>query len=623
MDRNSIVGIVIIAAILIGWGIMSQPTAEEIAQRRYTDSIKRIEIEKAKIAQEKKEVETAIRQDSVKQVLVESDSLEKAELKNKYGVESSVFNGEEKLLTVKSDSITVTFTNKGAQIKSIVLNGYKTFDGKPLTLIDNNSDYGIGIVKWHRNSRELYFTPSISESEISVENDSLIVSYTVTAEDNKSFSFVYTIPKTGYMVNFTIKGENSKDLFMLDELDFTWEKDIVGFEKSRKTEQQYSYLQYYFADDDEGELSPTSDDEEEITGSAKWVAFKQQFFSSVIIAKDKFSTKIKVKSHNFENGDILKRYSTDLYIPFNREVANLQFFFGPNHFPTLKKYDIGIESLVPLGWGIFGWVNRIAVIPIFNWLRGFIASYGLIILLLTLIIKAALFPLTYKSYLSTARMRVLKPEIDEINKKFPNKDQMMKRQQETMALYKKVGVSPLGGCLPMLIQFPILIAMFRFFPASIELRQKAFLWATDLSSYDSLPFLEWSTNIPLLSNFYGNHVSIFTILMAISMFFTTKLNSSSMTTAPGQPNMKVMMNLMPVMMLFFFNSYASGLSLYYFIANMVTLGQTWAIRKFVDDTAILEKLKQNKAKPKKKSRFQQRLEDMQKMQREMQKQKRK
>lgn len=623
MDKNSIIGIIVIAAILIGWGVMTQPTAEEIAQRRHNDSLRRIEIEQAKIAMHEKAVEASFAKDSSARIESKVDSIEKAIIKNKFGLDPLVLDSEEKLLTIVADSLTVTFTNKGAQIKKLVLNGYDTHDGKPLTLIDNNSDYGIDIIKWQKNSRDLYFTPSTAESNVSVENDSIVVSYSITSDEGKTLSFVYTIHKRKYMVDFTITGQHSRDLFLMDGLDLSWTKDIVGFEKSSKTEQQYSYLQYYFADEDEGELSPTSDDKDEITGSAKWIAFKQQFFSSVIIAKDKFSSKVKVRSDHFEQGSVLKRYSTELYVPYGIQGAELQFYFGPNHFPTLKKYNLGLESLVPLGWGIFGWVNRIAVIPIFNWLSGFFSNYGLIILLLTLIIKAVLFPLTYKSYLSTARMRVLKPEIDEINKKFPNKDQLMKRQQATMELYRKVGVSPLGGCMPMLIQFPILIAMFRFFPASIELRQKSFLWATDLSSYDSLPFLEWSTNIPLLSSFYGNHVSIFTILMAISMYLTTKLNSANMTTAPGQPNMKVIMNLMPVMMLFFFNSYASGLSLYYFIANMVTLGQTWLIRSFIDDDAILEKLKQNKTKPKKKSRFQQRLENMQKMQREMQNPKRK
>lgn len=616
MDKNSIFGIVIIAAILIGWGVWNTPSAQEVAEMKRQDSLARAQSKELPVVNES--VETLkIENDTA--IIANKDSVIKSENVARYGTYlAKALEEDEKLLTITTDSLTIEFSSKGGQIKKLRLNGYKTWDGKPLNLINDNSSFGFGILKYAANSKLFNFKPSISNREVTVEDEFLKVEYTLQMAEDKSVIYTYTIPKSGYLIDFDMTVNNAYDYISPGAFDISWEKDIHGFEKAHKTEQQYSFIQFYYDEEDDEELSPTSPDEAVVEKSAKWVAFKQQFFSSVIIAKDKFDGG-DVASEPATEGVILKHYKTNLSIPLSGNKAEMQFYFGPNHFPTLKKIGVGLEKLVPLGWGIFGWVNRIAVIPIFNWLRGFISNYGLIILLLTLIIKVVLFPLMYKSYLSTARMRVLKPEVEEINKKFTEKDQMMKRQQATMELYRKAGVNPLGGCLPMLIQFPILIAMFKFFPASIELRQKAFLWATDLSSFDTLPFLEWDQHIWLLSDFYGNHISILTLLMAASMYFTTKLNSASMTTAPGQPNMNVIMNLMPIMMLFFFNNYASGLSLYYFIANVVTLLQTWIIRRFIDDEAILAKLKENKKKPKKKSKFQQRLEDMQKMQKEMQK----
>ncbi|MCA1744212.1 MAG: membrane protein insertase YidC, partial [Bacteroidales bacterium] len=297
----------------------------------------------------------------------------------------------------------------------------------------------------------------------------------------------------------------------------------------------------------------------------------------------------------------------------NQEIG-FQFYFGPNRFYTLNSYDKDLElnKLIDLGWGILGWINRYAVIPVFNFLEGFIGSYGIIILILTLLIKLVLFPLTYKSYISSAKMKVLKPQIDEINERIP-KDKAMERQQATMALYKKAGVNPMGGCLPMLLQMPILIALFRFFPASIELRQESFLWATDLSTYDSI--LDLPFNIP----FYGAHVSLFTLLMAATNIVYTKMNAEMTQSANQMPGMKTMMYMMPVMFLFFFNSYSAGLSYYYFVSTLITIGQTLLIRQFVDDKLLLKKIQAQQKKPVVKSKFAQRLEDMTKQQKQLQK----
>ncbi len=350
----------------------------------------------------------------------------------------------------------------------------------------------------------------------------------------------------------------------------------------------------------------------------KWVGYKSQFFSSVFIANNTFSgASVKMEMEKNENSPYLLYNDSDISIPLDftkNETVGFQFFFGPNHFYTLNSYDsdLDLTKLIRLGWGILGWINRYAVIPIFNYLEKGISNYGLIILILTIIIKLVLFPFTYKSYISTAKMKVLKPQIDEINERIP-KEKAAERQQATMGLYKKAGVNPMGGCLPMLLQMPILIAMFRFFPASIELRQESFLWATDLSSYDSI------VNLPFTIPLYGAHVSLFTLLMAATNIIYTRMNSS-MQSSNQMPGMKGMMYMMPVMFLFIFNNYASGLSYYYFISTLITIGQTFLIRQFVDDKKILAQLNANQKKPVKKSKFAQRLEEMAKQQQQMQKQ---
>jgi YidC/Oxa1 family membrane protein insertase len=372
----------------------------------------------------------------------------------------------------------------------------------------------------------------------------------------------------------------------------------------------YTGIQYqYSADKEVDYLSFTSDDEEKINARLNWVAFKQQFFSAIIIAKDGFEKPTNLVSEKNEKSKYIKDLSAQFELPYlhkTNEQLNFQFYFGPNHYKTLKAYNSGFEELIPLGWGIFGWVNQYIIINIFDFLSKYMSNYGLIILLLTIIIKLALSPFTYKAYLSQAKMKVLKPEIDKITEKHKKKDPM-KSQQETMALYRKAGVNPMGGCLPMLFQFPILIAMFRFFPASIELRQKSFLWADDLSSYDSIMSLPW--DIP----FYGDHVSLFTLLMTVSTIMYTRMNSQSMGGQMEQ--MKWIMYLMPIMFLGFFNNYAAALSYYYFLANIFTFSQQYFMKRFIDEDALLAQLEANKKKPEKpKSKFQKKLENMQRKQ---------
>ncbi|MBN2746550.1 MAG: membrane protein insertase YidC, partial [Bacteroidales bacterium] len=340
------------------------------------------------------------------------------------------------------------------------------------------------------------------------------------------------------------------------------------------------------------------------------------FFASTLIAESAFS---HAKIHQIVDED-LKNFSKDYLQTMSSEIAiplggselesfKMKWYFGPNKFKILKKYDLGLEQQIPLGWGFFllQWINRFAVIPVFDFLSSFNWNYGIIILVLTILLKIVLFPIAFKTYTSSAKMRVLKPEIDEIGKKFPKQEDAMKKQQATMALYKKAGVNPMAGCIPMLLQMPILIALFYFFPASIELRQQSFLWATDLSSYDAI--VSWDAQIPLLSQFYGNHVSLFTLLMTITTIFYTKLNNDMMGSQQQMPGMKVIMYIMPIMFLGFFNNYAAGLSYYYFLANMITFGQMFVIRRLINEDKIRAKINENKKKPVKKSALAQRLEE--------------
>jgi len=405
-----------------------------------------------------------------------------------------------------------------------------------------------------------------------------------------------------------------------NDIRINWDMNTLSQERTISAENAITTVFYKYLDEkDVDYLSETSDDEENLGRSVHWVGFKQQYFASVLICNDGFTNDndAKVRIDPLTSSKYTKAMSANLLLPFQNGAAsseNMQFYFGPNHYQTLSEYDIQLEEMINLGWPVIRQVSQWVIIPIFNWLDDFNISYGIIILILTLVIKIALFPITYKNYKSSAKMKVLKPEIEELNKKH-EKDDAMKKQQATMALYRKAGVNPMAGCLPMLLQMPILYAMFRFFPASIELRQESFLWANDLSSYDSIYDFPGGFEIP----FYGDHISLFTVLMAVSMYFYTKSNSSmtSMGSGPQAAQMKIMTNFMPFMMLVFFNNYSAGLSYYYFLANCITIFQQFAIKQwFIDEDVIHAQIQENKKKPaKKKSSFQKRLEEMSKQQR--------
>ena len=504
---------------------------------------------------------------------------------------------------LENEKIKLTINNKGGQITSVILKEFKTYEGKPLDLFSkNNSKFNLLINnEFFSNTSELHFESELYRNSLSMK---------LNVDSNHFIEYIYTINED-YIIDFEINlaGMNNIIPTNVNYINFEWQMSTPKTEKSKSNQDMYTGVYYqHFSDNEVDYLSLTKDDNDEITSKLKWVAFKQQFFSSILISSEGFQKPTLLKSNPKEDEYIIKDLYAKFEIPFNHqqeEKTSLKFYFGPNHYNTLKEYDSKFEELIPLGWGIFGWVNKYIIINLFDLLSKYFSNYGVIILLLTIIIKLALSPFTYKAFLSQAKMKVLKPEIDKITDKQKGKDPM-KTQQETMNLYRKAGVNPMGGCLPMLFQFPILIAMFRFFPASIELRQQSFLWADDLSTYDSI--YELGFNIP----FYGDHISLFTLLMTISTLLYTHMNSSMATGQMAQ--MKWMMYLMPIMFLGFFNNYAAGLSYYYFLANMFTFGQQAIMKKTINENALLAQIEENKKKPRKKSKFQKKLEEMQKKQ---------
>jgi YidC/Oxa1 family membrane protein insertase len=617
MDKNSITGLVLITLILIGFWFFNKPSTEQVeAMRQQRDSLQRVEM----LRQQELDAAARLAAEKAPVDLTSDEALEDEAVLNDrnqqiYGAMAPFIEGEQQFYTVENNKVRIVFSNRGGRIYSVELKEYKTHLGDPLVLFDGEANkFGFTFTHNTRvfNTNDLYF-------DAKAQSDSSIV-FELGTDVGESLQFSYVLPADEYMTQFNLNTNNLRNLMATPRgsIDINWYVEMPAFEKGRSFEQQYSGLFYKYHLDEVDWLNAKKDNREELRTKVKWIGFKGQFFSSVFIAKDAFaSALIETKVEEDETSPFLNYNKAEAVIPVdfttNQEIG-FQFYFGPNRFYTLNSYDKDLElnQLIDLGWGILGWINRYAVIPVFHFLEGFIGSYGIIILILTLLIKLVLFPLTYKSYISSAKMKVLKPQIDEINERIP-KDKAMERQQATMALYKKAGVNPMGGCLPMLLQMPILIALFRFFPASIELRQESFLWATDLSTYDSI--LELPFKIP----FYGDHVSLFTLLMAATNIVYTKMNAEMTQSANQMPGMKTMMYMMPVMFLFFFNSYSAGLSYYYFVSTLITIGQTLLIRQFVDDKLLLKKIQAQQKKPVVKSKFAQRLEDMTKQQKQLQK----
>ncbi len=630
MDKKSIIGIVLIFAILVVFSIINQPSKEEIETAKHRkDSIAQIEMEKAMLRQQQEEQQ---RKDTAG--FTSTDSIESGEdlqLKtDQLGIFGASALGNEELFTLENNLMKITFSNKGAIIYSVQLKDYMTYDSLPLMLFEGpETKFGLNFFAQNRSiqTNQLFFENVSGKNEIIVsgpvvkkgsegrlkfnrENpggeESMV--FRLEPSPGRFIEYVYTLKYNSYMVDFDINMRGMDQYIAGNQsyLNLTWSFEVPRQERTSKFgEDRYTNITYKFYEDDIDNLAQNKSDEENLTTKIKWIGFKQLFFSSTIIADESFPN-AQIRQEKFEeNPKYLANFYADIAIPYNgnqQENVGMQFFFGPNHYQTLNQYNLDLERQVYLGYPVVRQINQFIIIPIFNFLRKYIDNFGIIILLLTIFIKTVLFPFTYKSYMSQAKMRALKPEIDELNEKF-SKDKALEKQQATMALYKKAGVNPMGGCLPMLLQFPILIAMFFFFPTSIELRQESFLWATDLSTYDSI------LNLPFSIPFYGDHVSLFCLLMTITTIISTSLNQQA-AASQSMPGMKTMMYLMPVMFLFILNNYSAGLSYYYFLANLITIGQTYIIRYFVDEEKIRAQLQVNKKKPVKKSNFQKRLEEM-------------
>lgn len=632
MNRNSILGFILIGAIMVAYTVWMTPSEEELAkqeaERKRIDSIEFLQNYQDSIRKNQAEIAVREQIQQEEEVINEVDkeiSENFQELQSKYAVFANSAVGDEDIYTLENDLIKIEISNKGGYIKTVDLKEYQTYDSLPLILFDSETTrFGISFSAHTRtiNTENFFFQVVDTSTKHLIVSGANTLSfsmrlYTDTGEgvfdQSKYIEYLYTLKGDDYMFDFDINMVNMDNVISekSSNIDLNWYADL---RKQEKTVDRFngSTVYYKFYQDDVDYLSETDDDDEQIKTRLKWVSFKQRFFSSTLIAKNYFGSGT-LETFEKENTGIdhyLKSMGVNLTIPYNFQSGTnipLSFYFGPNKFKTLKSYDLDLERQIPIGWSLFilAWINQYIVIPVFDWLGGYGWNYGIVILVLTLMLKTLLFPIAYKTYHSSAKMRVLKPEVDELSKKFPKKEDAMKKQQAVMALYKSAGANPASGCVPMLLQMPILFAMFRFFPASIELRQQPFLWADDLSSYDSI------ATLPFEIPFYGDHVSLFTLLMAVSTVMYTYLNNQMMGAQSSQlPGMKTMMYMMPIMFLGIFNDYASGLSYYYFLANIITFGQMFVFRYAINEDKLRAQIQINKKKPKKKkSGFQKRLEE--------------
>ena len=613
MNKNTIIGFVLIGVIMFGFTwYQSRNYKEQMEAQAQLDSIARVE------------QMAAMAMDSVKkaQGIVEETNVNVSVIPTyKDTMLTSARMSEEAIYRLANDKVEIEFTTRGAQPYSVKINDYKSYDSTDLYLIrPDMSRYDIKVYAGENistkdfNFEVVEHSDSVLVMRLPFSNGGFIQQrYALTAD---SYSLYNELSFVG------MDGLIPRNVSMLD---IDWNVNIPRLEKGYKNEKQYSKLDYYFT----GEKKPNQiargrDASERVDTKVKWFAFQQQFFSAIMTSGSEFaSADFAVKFFNEDDPSknlmaCSAKLRSDFNIASGDVVLPFEFYFGPNDYTILKKYGQEYEKIISLGGWLVGWISRFVIIPCFNFLGKFITNYGLIILLMTILIKIVISPLTLKSYKSSAKMQVLKPEIEQLNKKFPNEKDAMKKQQATMELYRKAGISPMGGCLPMLLQMPILFAMFRFFPACIDLRQQKFLWADDLSAYDSI--IDFGVNVPLI----GDHLSLFALLMAVTMFFYSKMTSGQMSDDPNMAGMKFMsVWLMPIMMFFICNNLSSALSYYYLLSNIITMIQTWYIRKFVvTEDKVRAEMVANANKPKKKSKWQMRLEEAQRMQEQMQKNRR-
>ena len=585
--------------ILFGSFYLMKPSEADMKKAQiaaHADSLKKAGIKAATIP---------LKADSAKKTKVVDSAL----LKTAFGAATV---GAEQLVTVENKKLLVKVSTLGGRVESVELKGFKTFDGKPLVLFNGaNNHFGLNFIAGNRkiNTNELYFKPSAAGLN-SAGADSTIT-FRLAYSNSQYIDYVYSLSTDGYKLGLTIK-ENGLDGVIADNknINIDWQSSMLKTEKDMGMERQYSTVTYKNTEDDVSSLSVTGDEAKTIADKkVQWVSFKQHFFSNVLIYKDGFAKSELKVSMDTSNKTEVKQMQASLQIPTNNTgIYAMEFYFGPNEFKTLKAQGYNLDKQIDLGWLLFKWINRYVVLVVFDFLKQFGWNYGIVILILTILLKLVLSPLTYKSYLSMAKMRVLKPEMDEIKAKV-GEDNPTQLQQEYMKLYKKAGVNPLGGCLPMLLQLPIVFAFLRFFPALFELRGQSFLWMKDLSTYDDL--IKFGTSIPLL----GDHLSLMCLLMTISTFIYTYFNNQ-ISGASGQ--MKYIGYITPVIFIFVLNKYPAGLNYYYFLANMLTFAQQYLIRLMVDDKKIHAQIQDNKKKPedktKKKSGFASKMEDLMRQQ---------
>ena len=648
MDKKSIIGIAVVAVLFLGFAYFNSQQQKEYLEQKaayeaYVDSVAAAARAAAPVADSltsgngvQAEVAAAEAAAAVRERQVETlgESLTAAR------------EAEAEEFIVENDVMAVLFSTRGGQIKGVTLKDYTQYgprgkrDRKIEMMDPATARFGLsfylknGLKNVPVNTLDYVFTaqPVVGEAD-----GAKSVVMRLPVAEGAYLEYRYLIidteaPERDYLVDFDVRLVNmAPEMANQTQIQIDWANTTFQNEKGFQNENMYTTLSYRFPDETSIEELGMSEGakSKNISTQVNWVAFKQQFFSSVFIAPDNVSYANLAFDTAAPESSLLKTFTAQMGVPYTPQTEgyDFAFYFGPNKYSILKKIgepggaDIYLERLVPLGWGIFGWVNRWCVIPVFDFLRNYIGSFGIIIFILVLLVKLVISPLTYKSYVSMAKMRLVKPQIDELAKKYPKPEDAMKKQQATMELYKKAGINPMGGCIPMLIQMPILIAMFRFFPASIELREQPFLWADDLSSYDSI------VNLPFSIPFYGDHVSLFALLMAVSLFGYSWFNYQQ--TASSQPQMAgmkfMMVYMMPIMMLFWFNSYSSGLCYYYLLSNIFTIGQTLVIRRMVDDNKIHAIMQANAAKKSKgkKSKFQQRYEELMRQQEAQQRAKRK
>lgn len=634
MDKKTIIGIVVVAVVFLGFAYFNGQQ-----QEKYQKEMAAWQAQQDSIAAASRPAIPAdaavIGADSVALSAVSAEvqanaQAEQVSLLGEYLAAAKA--GEAQEITVENDVMTVRFSTRGGQVTGVTLKDYTKYAprGKRDQLIElfdpSSARFDLsfyiknGLQNVKVNTMEYLFT---AEPMAVAEDGAQVLVMRLPVAADAALEYRYLIyntktPERDYLVDFDVKLVNmAAQMANQAAIGIDWANTSYQNEKGFQNENMYTTLAYRFPTETAIEELSMSEESKskEVTTAINWIAFKQQFFSSVFIAPENIGSANLAFDTAKPASEFLKSFSARMTVPYTLQTEgyDFAFYFGPNKYSTLKKVggddaELHLERLVPLGWGIFGWVNRWCVIPVFDFLRNYIASFGIIILILVILVKLVISPLTYKSYVSMAKMRLIKPQVDELTKKFPKKEDAVKRQQATMELYKKTGINPLGGCIPMLIQMPILIAMFRFFPASIELREQPFLWADDLSSYDSV------LNLPFDIPFYGAHVSLFALLMAVSTYAYSHF--SYQQTASSQPQMAgmkfMMVYMMPIMLLFWFNSYSSGLCYYYLLSNIFTVGQTLVIRRMIDDTKIHAIMQANAARKSngKKSKFQQRYEEI-------------